>query len=106
LSAQQYPHRAKLAMKIGGEYRLRDIGTAEWRKLAKELHLDADELIERVRVMARDVSPRFSAVRDRMRKKGLDHEVLDRLAKAPATPAESSTTRMQPRVPHDILATL
>jgi serine/threonine-protein kinase HipA len=82
------PRRAKLAMKIGGEYRVRDIGTAEWRKLAKELRLDADDLIERIRVMARDVAPRFSAVRDRMRDEGLDHEILDRLAKALAKRAK------------------
>ena len=46
------PQKAKLAMKIGDEYRLRDIGISEWRKLAADVRVDGDALVGRARAMA------------------------------------------------------
>ncbi len=43
--------KVKLAMKIGGEYRLRNIGLRHWQKLATALRLDDAELIDRIRAM-------------------------------------------------------
>jgi len=40
--------KLKLAMKIGGEYRLGLIAERHWRRLADELGLDADGVVERV----------------------------------------------------------
>ncbi|HET7630890.1 MAG TPA: HipA domain-containing protein [Gemmatimonadaceae bacterium] len=34
-------HQVKMAMRIGGEYRVRHITRARWRKLAEQAHLDA-----------------------------------------------------------------
>lgn len=76
------PRRTKLAMKIGGEYRISEIRTAEWRKLAAELRVDADRLLVRARTMALEVSPRFDAVREQLRSEGLTHRVLDELGSA------------------------
>ena len=39
--------RVKVPMKIGGEYRLRDINRYRWRTLAEELRMDAGEIIQR-----------------------------------------------------------
>jgi serine/threonine-protein kinase HipA len=82
------PRRTKLAMRIGGEYRVCEIGTSAWRKLAAELRVDADLLVERIRGMAREVGPRFDGVRDQLRDEGLTHRVLDELAQALATRAQ------------------
>jgi hypothetical protein len=43
---------SKLAMKIGGEYRLRNIGLRHWHRLAADVHTDRDALIDRIRAMA------------------------------------------------------
>jgi serine/threonine-protein kinase HipA len=40
--------KVKLAMKIGGEYRLRYIGLRNWKKFAVDLRLQEDWLIERI----------------------------------------------------------
>jgi serine/threonine-protein kinase HipA len=45
--------KSKLAMKIGGKYRLRDIGEHQWSKLAKDLRLDPAGVHEQVAAMAR-----------------------------------------------------
>lgn len=37
-------HQVKMAMRIGGAYRVRHITRARWRKLAEQAHLDADQL--------------------------------------------------------------
>ncbi|MFI7708203.1 type II toxin-antitoxin system HipA family toxin [Nonomuraea sp. NPDC049480] len=47
------PHKIKLAMKIGGEYRLKSVGWSSWRRLAERLGLDGDELWSRIDELAR-----------------------------------------------------
>lgn len=73
------PHKAKLAMKIGNEYRLTRIGFAEWSTLAAELKLDAPALTDRIRNMASRLEIQISLEVDAARKSGLNHSVLGRL---------------------------
>jgi serine/threonine-protein kinase HipA len=73
------PHRAKLAMKIGDEYRLRYIGLSDWRKLAESVRVDGDALIVRLRDMAQKLPDRLSDEIKTMRDGGLNHKVLDTL---------------------------
>ncbi|MGA8610516.1 MAG: type II toxin-antitoxin system HipA family toxin [Xanthobacteraceae bacterium] len=44
--------KLRFAMKIGGAYRLREISARQWTKLAAELRLKPDALLERIRTMA------------------------------------------------------
>jgi serine/threonine-protein kinase HipA len=74
------PHKAKLAMKIGDEYRLRDIRLSDWRKLAASVRVDGDMIVERVRAMARALPDRLSDEVKLMRASGLSHRIIDRLA--------------------------
>lgn len=83
------PERIKLAMKIGGEYRVRDIGPRQWRKLASDLRLDPDETIERVRGLASRVPEGAATIRDRFKNEGLRHKIIDRLGDALASRAEN-----------------
>ena len=76
------PMKAKLAMKIGGEYRLRDIGLREWRKLAAEVGANADALVETALDIARQLPERLAAEIETARKAGLDHPIVQRLNKA------------------------
>ncbi len=46
------PQKARLAMKIGGNYQLSRIGVAAWEKAAKEWKLDSDEVTDRIVAMA------------------------------------------------------
>jgi serine/threonine-protein kinase HipA len=73
-------HKLKLAMNIGGKYRLREIGRHEWRKLGSTLRLDPDGLVERIREMAQRIPDLSSSLRLQLRGLGLSHAVLDRLA--------------------------
>jgi serine/threonine-protein kinase HipA len=73
-------HKARLAMKIGDEYQLFQIGLRQWQKLAKEVRLNADEMIERLREMAAPIPDEISSGRRRAQKEGLDHAIIDRLA--------------------------
>jgi serine/threonine-protein kinase HipA len=72
--------RAKLAMKIGGQYRLRSIGLREWRKLAAELGLDSIATIDRVVRMAHSIPDLTREVANRAKAAGLKHEVIERLS--------------------------
>lgn len=69
-----------LAMKIGGEYRVRDIGARQWRKLAKDLRLDADVLMPRIRDFARKIPDTLADICRAADADGLDHPLVERLS--------------------------
>jgi serine/threonine-protein kinase HipA len=73
-------HKAKLAMKIGGEYQLLLIGLRRWQKLTREVRIDADELVERLGAMARQLPDEISDARKRAGGEGLDQAIIARLA--------------------------
>jgi serine/threonine-protein kinase HipA len=72
--------KLKLAMKIGGEYRLGLIGLRQWLKFARETRINADELIARLGSLARRLPDEANDVRRRAQAKGLDKAIIDRLA--------------------------
>src|SRR5262249_10834771 len=74
------PHKVTLAMKLGGEYRLRAIGPRQWHKLAAELHLDPTRVRDRVRELAAAVPDAAKAVQRRARESGLRHPIVARVA--------------------------
>ena len=87
LYPQLNPRKLKLAMKIGGTYRLHDIDRRQWQKLAVDVAFDAAELIERARSMARGLPEQIEDVRADTRRNGLRHAIIDRLASALSTRA-------------------
>jgi len=72
-------HKTQLAMKIGGEYRLRHIGLRQWRKTAHDLRIDPDGLIGRIAEMARQLPDELSVVYRRALEAGLDPSMIYRL---------------------------
>jgi serine/threonine-protein kinase HipA len=72
--------KAKLSMKLGGQYRLGNIGVREWRKLAEELRRDPDVLVQRVEDFAQQLGGHVSAVKSRMTGEGFAHPLIGRLA--------------------------
>jgi len=76
------PQRVRLAMKIGGEYGLRDIGPRQWRKLALDLRLDAEVLLARIRDLSRALPDIVADIRRQTEREGLDHPLITRLCDA------------------------
>jgi serine/threonine-protein kinase HipA len=92
-TALVYPHidprRVRMAMSIGGEYRLERIGVRHWHKLAVDARVDEAQLLHRISEMATALPDLLSAEIQRTRATGLDHEVLDRLMDVLAERARS-----------------
>jgi serine/threonine-protein kinase HipA len=74
--------RATLSMKLGGEYRLRNIRQSDWRKLASEVRVDPDQTIRRVDDLARQLINNVPEIRQWMIEEGVTHPITDRLAQA------------------------
>jgi serine/threonine-protein kinase HipA len=72
--------KVKLAMKIGGEYRLSHIGLRQWQKFAREMRMEAHELIASLLSMAKQIPDEVNAARARVREEGLNEAVVERLA--------------------------
>jgi serine/threonine-protein kinase HipA len=70
--------KVKLAMKIGGEYKLGRVGLHQWQKLAREMRVDAGDLIKRLAAMAARLPDEVNAARVRARGEGLDTPIIDR----------------------------
>ncbi|KJC56583.1 serine/threonine protein kinase [Bradyrhizobium sp. LTSPM299] len=73
--------KAKLAMKIGGEYKVELIGLRQWQKFARDVRTNADQLIEVLISMARHLPDEVAAARALAREEGLNNTLIDRLAK-------------------------
>jgi len=73
-------HKIKLAMKVGGKYKLRDIGLNQWEAQAREIRFDGDELIAALRAMAKQLPDEVITVCARAREEGLDRPIIERLA--------------------------
>lgn len=72
--------KLKLAMKIGPDYRLRDIGAREWRRLAESVRVEPDALLQRIAELAGRLPDEAASLRERLGAEGLEHDVIGRLA--------------------------
>ena len=72
--------KIKLAMKIGGEYKLDLIGLRHWQKFARETRLDPDKAIAGLISLAEQLPDVVSSVQAQARKDGLNNAIVGRLA--------------------------
>ncbi len=70
------PHKAKLAMKIGSKYRIKEIARRHWETTAKELKLPPGELIDRMASLAERLPDASNKVASSMRSEGINHTVV------------------------------
>jgi serine/threonine-protein kinase HipA len=73
--------KAKLAMKIGGEYKVELIGLRQWQKFGRDVRTDVDQLVEVLISMAKQLPDEVSAAHALAREEGLNNALIDRLAK-------------------------
>ncbi|MET4323702.1 type II toxin-antitoxin system HipA family toxin [Bradyrhizobium sp. RT5a] len=72
--------KIKLAMKIGGDYKLSQFGFRDWQKFARETRLDPDKVIAGLISMAEQLPDIVAAVRKQAQKDGLDNAIIRHLA--------------------------
>jgi serine/threonine-protein kinase HipA len=87
--------KVRSAMKIGGEYRMRDIGPRQWRKQAKDLRLNADVLMPRIRSLARNIPDALADVCRAAEAAGLDHPLIERLSRMIVERAQRSAESLE-----------
>lgn len=74
--------RAKLAMKIGGKYRLRDIGPHSWSKFAQQNRLGESDVLASATSLATRLPDEASTLARDLRESGMNHPILARLEQA------------------------
>jgi serine/threonine-protein kinase HipA len=72
--------KIRSAMKIGGEYRMRDIGPRQWRTQAKDLRLDAEVLMPRIRDLALKIPDALADISRAAKADGFDHPIIEQLS--------------------------
>jgi len=73
-------HKVKFAMKIGGEYKLSQIGLRQWQKFARKVRVEPDRLIARLAAMAKQLPDEVNDARAEAGEQGLDAPIIERLA--------------------------
>jgi len=86
--------KLKLAMKIGGKYRLHEIGPEQWRALAVELSLDPGAVRDSVQTMAAALPDHAADVARRAREAGASRGTLGRLVATLTTRAKQCARAM------------
>ena len=74
------PIGLKLAMKIGGEYGLRNIAARHWRRFAAEAHQNPDDVLANLRATAGAMPDHVLTIQKRAKNDGLTHPIVDRLS--------------------------
>ncbi|MGD0955950.1 MAG: type II toxin-antitoxin system HipA family toxin [Candidatus Acidiferrales bacterium] len=74
------PIGLKLAMKIGGEYGLRNIAARHWQRLAVEAHQNPAEVFANLRAAAEAMADQVVTVQKSAKSDGLVHPIIDRLS--------------------------
>lgn len=72
-------HKLKLAMKIGGEYKIKRIGRKQWERLADDLDLDKEQLIERCEALVTATPAAFEHAANAFDAKGHPSSMPDQL---------------------------
>jgi len=88
-------HKIKLSMKIGGEYGILDIRRRHIERLAKDVKLHPDAVIERLKTLAETLP---DAVSDEARiaaADGLNSHIIDRLVSRISKRATACLTMME-----------
>ena len=89
------PHKAKLAMKIGSRYKIKDVVGRHWSACARELGLPPAELLERIGTMASLIPDAATRVADSMEKSGIRHRVIGVLLEELAKHAEGCREKLR-----------
>jgi len=79
--------KTKLSMKLGGEYRFSNIQARHWRKMAQDIRLDPDKVIQRVDDFTCQLPDHIADTQRQMTKEGIDHPLIVRLARRLTTRA-------------------
>jgi serine/threonine-protein kinase HipA len=73
------PHKAKLAMKIGSKYKIKDISRRHWESCARELGIPSPKLLEQIATMAELLPDAAIRAAHSMDRSGIKHPVIGRL---------------------------
>jgi serine/threonine-protein kinase HipA len=88
-------NKAKLAMKIGGEYRLRNIGLRHWHRLAADVRADGESLIARISTMAAGFPDLIATIQREVEAEGLSHPTISTLAQRIKSRAKLCQARLE-----------
>lgn len=89
-----YPPKVKLAMRVGGHYRVGVLRASSWTREAEQLGLPAGEALVRARELARAVPDAFADARGALELDGPAEEVADKLVRGVMSNAATCAQRL------------
>jgi len=81
--------KAKLAMKVGGKYRLQDIAARHWQRLYEAARVDAEVFLSRHAALARRIASVSGPLVRKLAEAGLENGVIESLGSAISARSQS-----------------
>jgi len=94
-----HPPKVKLAMRVGGHYRVGSIGASTWAREARALGLPPDEALTRAKRLAQRVPDACAAVREELQVEASAASFADVLVQRIASNAAACLVRLGSRTP-------
>ncbi|HEC90079.1 MAG TPA: HipA domain-containing protein, partial [Alphaproteobacteria bacterium] len=85
------PRKLRMATRIGGKYRLEEIGSRQWNKFASEARLPAAEVLDMCKSMAETLPGALKKTVEEARAEGLDHPIAKQMVDVLSERAERCT---------------
>ncbi len=76
------PHKARLAMKVGSKYRVKEIEARHWEQCAKQLRLKTKDFMEIFETVNRQLPQACAETSTKLQSQGLAHTVIPMLAQS------------------------
>lgn len=83
------PHKAKMAMKIGSKYKLKEIEARHWETCAKQLRIKTKDFMETFESVCRQLPEACAETSAKLRAQGLMHGVIETLTQSITERSES-----------------
>ena len=71
--------KLRMAMKVGGKYRLDEVFPRHWAGFAEEVRLPSKDVLDMGRVMTDAIPPALTEAINNLRDHGVDHPILRRM---------------------------
>lgn len=89
------PRKAKLAMKIGGQYLVSRIGRHEWEKFASEHHLDKDGVADLIVNMTKALPDIVKLLDQEMRQQAISNATTEKLTQSLVVRSQERLAQME-----------
>ena len=88
------PHKVRLAMKVGREYKIKKIGRRQWEETEAQLRVKKGSVIRQIEEMGEKMPVALEQTANQLQEKGISHSIVDQLVSLISKNVETCLDRL------------